>query len=167
MAEEPVGLMFCLECMFKHARDLEHHLEDAVRVTKGVERDHYQELIDRVREIRKEIFEEMTTTKVLKEEKEAIGNPGACSVCGGGNPEIVGNPVPLACDFEKEVVNPKEHFDPSSFRTLCPQSPTGRCKDLPADMKCATRVIIGCPQGQFKGGRCQVGTEAQVIHHAR
>lgn len=78
-----------------------------------------------------------------------------------------GNPVPQKCELEKEEVEPKGHFDPKSFRTICPQSPTGYCKDLPSSKECGTRVIVGCSKGNYIGGKCQVGMRAQSIHHGR
>jgi len=54
MAEEPIGIMMCWECVEKHSRDIEHHLEDIVRVTKEPsKRLQFEDWIDRVREIRK------------------------------------------------------------------------------------------------------------------
>jgi len=52
--EEPVGVMECYECVEKHARDMEHHLEDIVRVTKEPsQRLKFEDWIDQVRLIRK------------------------------------------------------------------------------------------------------------------
>lgn len=90
--------------------------------------------------------------KVKKALKELIGQ--------GNNPGI-----PEHCEFSAEEVKPKEYFDKASFRTLCPESPTGLCKDLPSELACATRIIIGCQEGEFVDGRCRVGTEAHVIYH--
>jgi hypothetical protein len=47
--------------------------------------------------------------------------------------------------------HPKEHFDPGSFR---------RVKDRP---KPGYDMIVGCPKGEFRAGRCQVGTELHKI----
>jgi len=47
--------MKCWECVEKHARDLEHHLEDIVRVeTDPRKRLRYMELIDIIRRLRRE-----------------------------------------------------------------------------------------------------------------
>lgn len=43
------------------------------------------------------------------------------------------------------------HFDPKSFRTM---------KDYP---KKGYYMIVGCPKGQFRAGKCQVGTELHKI----
>jgi len=83
---EPIGIMFCLDCMSKHSRDiihdletireqkqplsqvekvnyssnirdLEHHMEDTHRITKpGKERDLWDRHIDALRPIRKNIL---------------------------------------------------------------------------------------------------------------
>jgi hypothetical protein len=57
-AEPEPNVMFCLDCMYKHTRDLEHHMEDAVRVDKEA-REFWEEQIDRVREMRKYILDRM------------------------------------------------------------------------------------------------------------
>jgi len=57
--------MFCLDCMYKHSRDLEHHMEDAVRVDKA-NRAFWEEQIDYIRKLRKHILSRM---------KGARGNP--------------------------------------------------------------------------------------------
>lgn len=77
--EEPT-VMFCRECMYKHLRDLEHHLEDAVRVTSGSERNYFEGMIDTLRNYRKEIFSQMLRdgqhSKNLSELKKK------CTTCG-------------------------------------------------------------------------------------
>jgi hypothetical protein len=206
MKKEPKepAVMFCLECMFKHLRDTEHHLEDAVRVTEGKEREEFETMIDGIRLMRKVVFDKMKTSQNL---------PSSCPTCGTGSilnpPEFrhdggeyeqkeepyeeyeeeephekehcesetcqtfteehgeptSKNPVPKGCKFTKEVMEDKKHFDKKSFRTLCPECPEARCSQCPPELKCATRVIVGCPKGEYKEGRCQVGLEAQSIHH--
>lgn len=47
------------------------------------------------------------------------------------------------------IASPKE-FDPRSFRTVSPG--TGRHK-----------MVVACPKGQFKGGKCKVGMEVQSV----
>jgi len=79
--------------------------------------------------------------------------------------ESESNPRLEACTFRHEEVKPSEAFDPASFRTLCPECPGARCSNCPPELACASRVIIGCPSGQFVAGRCQVGTETHVIYH--
>ena len=228
---------FCLECATQHARDTEHHLEDAVKFSKGdPKRDTFQELLDSQRLVRKGVdklriqqiqetgeetciacgnaIEETLNSGEAKESVLAIypdideaheikltvkgekqpyqifykivgvwnthrgpideeemyrriweGMRAFVNVSykSSGNP---GNPeIPEHCEFAKEEVKPKEYFDPQSFRTLCPESPTRLCKDLPPELACATRIIIGCREGEFIEGRCRVGTEAHVIYH--
>ena len=50
---------YCLECATKHSRDLEHHLEDLVTASKDNPqlRQWAQEMVDKTREIRKQIDE--------------------------------------------------------------------------------------------------------------
>lgn len=164
---EPLGLMFCLDCMYKHSRDLEHHLEDAVRVTKGSEREDFENMIDTVREVRKVILQKM---------KQAPENGSSCSVCSG-------NPNPNPAEREEEIIEiagkkyrqviepikPKEEFAPESFRTICPKCPPdGRCEKCPPEIKdTTTRIIIGCPKGEWnpETERCDVGTETHLIYH--
>lgn len=45
-----------------------------------------------------------------------------------------------------------KHFAPKSLRTIT----RGRVK-----------IIVGCPKGRFKKGRCTVGTRAQSILYPR
>lgn len=169
---EPLGLMFCLDCMFKHTRDLEHHLEDAVRVTKGSEREEFENMIDTVREIRKAILEKMKTSTQSAE---------SCPTCSSSmvvssNPvgkeskivEIEGEKYRQVIEHEK----PKEEFAPESFRTICPKCPpfgyAGRCEQCPPEIAhTTTRIIIGCPAGEWDAetGRCKVSTETHTIYH--
>ena len=169
---EPVGLMFCLDCMFKHARDLEHHLEDAVRVTSEKEREEFENMIDTVRGVRKTILEKMKT------------EPEECTICstdlpprgtgleigtareerGKGKPlseeerkkRHSSNPVGKESKIVKiegekyrqviEHVKPKEEFAPESFRTICPKCPpygyAGRCENCPSEIAQTTTMII-------------------------
>ena len=77
---------------------------------------------------------------------------------GGENPAL-DNPREhkhtLSCKHGKcECVirgHPKEHFAKESFRRL---------KDQP---KPGYDMIVGCPKGQFRAGKCQVGTELHKI----
>jgi len=167
--------LFCLECAYTHARDVEHHLEDWHKFTKDEEqRKASSDLRDRQRKIRKEIDEwrlklsgergvESSSTaqsysSPMLEEKGISFH----SERGQHNPEI-----PEYCKFEIEKVKPKEYFDPRSFRTLCPECPQKRCALCPPELACATRIIIGCPSGQWdeEVKRCKVGTETHVIYH--
>jgi hypothetical protein len=51
--------------------------------------------------------------------------------------------------FLRERIESPSKFDPRSFR-IKRVSPT-------------TEIIVGCPKGRFKSGRCLVGTKAQAI----
>ena len=72
----------------------------------------------------------------------------------------------LPSGFEKEQIKAAGYFDPSSFRTLCPQCPESLCSKCPPELQqTATRVIIGCKKGEFEGRKCRIGTEAHVVFH--
>jgi len=176
--------LFCLECAFQHARDVEHHLEDWHKFTEDeIQRKVSSDLRDRQRKIRKEIDEwrmiilqsygggkgvessstaQSYSSPTLKEEKGISFH----SERGQQNPSPE---IPPECRFEVEKVKPKEFFDPRSFRTLCPECPQKRCALCPPELACATRIIIGCPSGQWdeEVKRCKVGTETHVIYHGK
>jgi len=80
------------------------------------------------------------------------------------NPEI-----PEYCRFTEEKVKPAEYFHPASFRTLCPECPGKRCALCPEELKCATRIIIGCKKEEWDEAakRCKIGTETHVIYHGQ
>jgi len=153
---EPVGVMFCLECAYKHARDLEHHLEDAYRVTKNPE---FDQMIDILRGWRKRYLE------MMKQNPEPCGCEGIVEPGQNPNPELA--ELERACVWRKEEKEPAEAFDPRSFRTLCPECPEQRCALCPPELACATRIIIGCPVGQWDEEKniCKVSTKAHVIYH--
>ena len=95
-----------------------------------------------------------------------VGSVIGAKLLEGGSSSNPNNPeIPPYCEFVKEEVKPKGYFDKRSFRTICPESPTRLCKDLPPELACATRIIIGCRKGEFIKGRCRVGTEGHVIYH--
>jgi len=153
---ESIG--YCLECAHKHSRDLEHHLEDGVTYSKDDEekRKKFQDLVDRVRKIRKEI----DSMRLAEMQSGATVDEENCPTC------MASNPGPEEPIFEKEQIKPAGYFDPSSFRTLCPQCPESLCSKCPLELQeTATRVIIGCKKGEFEGGKCQIGTEAHVVFH--
>jgi len=169
LAQSPykdIGL--CLECAYQHSRDVEHHLEDAVKFGKSSpDRAKYQELLDKQRLIRKEI--DKLRLKTVKEKGEEI-----CIAC--ENPELeVYVPPPELGEFWEEKIRPKEYFDPRSFRVICPEDPEngfrGRCERIkrkyPELYPYATRVVIGCKKGEFIAGRCRIGTETHVIYHTK
>ena len=69
-------------------------------------------------------------------------------------PHIVGDHVKECKGGVCECVirgHPAKHFDPGSFRTM---------KDQP---KPGYYMIVGCPKGEFREGKCQVGTELHKI----
>jgi len=184
----PEGMMHCWECVYKHLRDAEHHLEDTVRVTDGKERELAELMIDTIRAIRKICFEVFNKESVdtrsidevidegirlLRESKlresslEAKEGIGECKKIFEASAEpLTQAPVPV-CTWRKEVVTPKEEFDPRSFRVICPECPEQRCSKCPPELKCATRIIIGCPKGHWdeKTQTCKVATRVHVIEH--
>lgn len=156
------SISYCLECAWKHSRDLEHHLEDAVTYTKEAgKRMMFQSLVDKVREIRKKIDE------LRLKEKGSSENPEGCEGCiyPGENPNPKLAKLEKRCTWTEEKIQPKQYFDPMSFRTLCPECPEKRCALCPPELACATRIIVGCRLGEFVEGRCRVGTETHVIYH--
>ena len=63
---------FCLECATKHSRDLEHHLEDGVTATRGMpERERFQDLVDRIRLLRKDI-DDMRINELAKKKLRGL-----------------------------------------------------------------------------------------------
>ena len=69
------------------------------------------------------------------------------------------------CTFRIEKHQPKEYFDPKSFRTLCPGCPGARCSECPPELECSTRIVIGCKKGEFVSGKCRTKTEIHNIFH--
>jgi hypothetical protein len=97
-----------------------------------------QSLHDETREMRKRVEDQFFIEK--RDNPANPGNPGKHT---------------LSCKHGKcECVikgHPKEHFDPKSFRRL---------KDQP---KPGYDMIVGCPKGEFRTDKCQVGTELHKI----
>lgn len=54
----------------------------------------------------------------------------------------------------ERIKNPKE-FDPKSFRVIDPGRPGH------------TKMVVACPKGFFKGGRCRVGMQVQAVLRER
>lgn len=54
-------------------------------------------------------------------------------------------------NYIRKQVKPVTAFDPRSFRV----------KDV--GRKGYTKLVVGCPKGKFKKGRCTVGTQTQSI----
>ena len=176
-SEEPVGVMFCLECMYKHSRDLEHHMEDAVRVSRGKQREFFENWIDEIRKLRKQVLGMMirNATPSIASDEEPEESSTSCGCQGivepGDNPNEELAEAEASCTWRKEEVKPKEYFDPESFRTLCPKCAEQRCALCTPEQACSTRVIIGCKAGEFISdasgtSRCGIGTEPHVIYHA-
>ncbi len=141
---------------------LEHKVEDALTVVRDLRRSgrpgaaaaerQIEEPLTVLRDLRHKIMEGSAERfEALEEVGQEMHNPG--------------NPVPEACEFTKETVKTKKFFDKDSFRTICPECPEGRCALCPPEDACTTRIITGCPSGEFVNGRCQVGTEVHVIYH--
>ena len=148
--EEPesFSVEFCLDCTYKHLTAVQDHLEDGVALSKtSEEREFLAGILQQIRDARKKVLDKLR--EMPKE--EASGNPSVEALPSG---------------FHKEQIKPAKYFEPSSFRTLCPQCPGSLCSKCPPDLQeTATRVIIGCKKGQFEGGKCQIGTEAHVVFH--
>jgi len=141
---EPIGVMKCFECCEKHSRDLEHHLEDIIRVSPNPqERLMYEDWIDKVREIRR--YSHSKAKDIAVEEDV------------GSKDEVVSFSDPLRVerghDVWTEVYHEKEECDPRSFRTVKPN---------PEHI-----VTVCCPKGQYDEAsqRCSVGTMGQRIEH--
>jgi len=149
-AEEPesFSVEFCLDCTYKHLTAVQDHLEDGVALSQTPEeREFLAGILQQIRDARKKVLDKLR--EMPKE--EASVNPSSEALPSG---------------FEKEQMKPAKYFDPSSFRTLCPECPGQRCSECPSELQeTATRVIIGCKKGEFEGGKCRIGTEAHVIFH--
>jgi len=183
MREEPT-IMACWECIYKHLRDTEHHLEDMVRVRPEI-RETLENMIDTVRGMRKLAWDmwhkehggksnphnPTDYAKLAQSLEHGVGcsgiitpeeHPTNLHITNPDNPEI-----PEYCRFEEEKVKPKEYFHPESFRTLCPECPESRCAECPPELACATRIIIGCKKEEWdeRTKRCKIGTETHVIYH--
>lgn len=161
-------LPVCVDCQVKHAVDLKAHVE------KGTER--YENVAKLVEDIRKDLamnpqqmqeYEKIRSVEHKLEDYQAILREARHELQEKTSPqELMGsNPISEKCKFEKEIKNPKEAFDPGSFRTLCPECPNARCAQCPPELECATRIIIGCRKGEFKEGLCKVGTQTHVVYH--
>lgn len=149
---EPIGVMKCWECVEKHARDIEHHLEDIIRETKGKgERLGYEEWIDKIREIRKyahHMARDISVTPLF----ESSSPEG----------EHIEMSEPKRIERgEKvwtEVFHEKEECHPSSFRVITPN---------PEHLG-----TVCCPMGQWdeeaaaRGERaCLVSMMLQKMEH--
>ena len=181
-------LAVCVNCQLKHAVGLLHHVDPSMEKSKY---DKTVELINEIGaglmmtsqevtdfiaayELEHKVEDVLTVLRDLRHkimegsEKrfDALEEAGLLEEVVEGNPGNPGNPeIPKHCTFTKEPIKPKEYFDPISFRTICPECPEGRCALCPPDLSCATRIVIGCKEGEFVKGRCQVATEAHTIYH--
>jgi len=148
---EPVGVMKCWECIEKHARDTEHHLEDVIRVsTSPEERLKYEEWIDRVREIRR-FAHKMAKDIITEKEEEKSGNPK--------------KPIRIERGEQiwTEIFHESYECHPATFRVIkpnpehiltvcCPQAPDPRTGLCPVSM-IAQKLEHLHPEGQ---GSCPV-----------
>jgi len=156
--EEPesFNVEFCLDCSYKHLTAIQDHLEDGVALSKSPEeREFLAGILQQIRDARKKVLDKLRETPKTEE-------PGECPTCAKRSKSNPG----LEPIFEKEQIRPAKYFDPASFKTLCPECPGQRCSKCPPELEpTATRVIIGCKQGEYKEGKCEIGTEAHVIFH--
>ena len=162
-------LPVCVDCQVKHAVDLKAHVEpdspryeEVSKVVEGIRKDltmspEQMKDYEKIRKLEHKLEDYMTVLRNKRREIQEETLPE----------EPKGNPIPEKCKFDAEAVLPKEHFDPNSFKTLCPECPQARCSLCPPEKACATRVIIGCKKGEFVKGRCRVGTETHVIYHGK
>jgi len=172
MSEEPIGVMACFECVEKHSRDLEHHLEDIVRVTTDPrQRLYFEDWIDLIREIRKYAHQK---AKGIAVELPAIIPPTAKMGESSSNPDgweelekrglaIVEAGKKLAAKpeveygehvwVERDVAITEEECHPESFRVIKPN---------PEHI-----ITICCPLDHWdeQNQRCLVGTRAYKIEH--
>jgi len=164
-------LPVCVDCQVKHAVDLKAHVEpgtpryeEVAKIVEGIRRDltmspEQMREYEKIREIEHKLEDYL---RVVRDARHELQQKTVPEELREPNPRI-----PEKCRFEKEVKLPKEHFDPKSFRTLCPECPQARCSLCPPELACATRVIIGCRKGEFVEGKCRVGTETHVIFHGK
>lgn len=150
MSEEPIGVMNCWECVEKHTRDLEHHLEDIVRVSEARERIKYEDWIDFVREIRK--FAHKRAKGIAVEPLPVKGMVPEAFLPHSSNPA---EPIRVERGEKTwvEVFHEKEECERGSFRVVKPN---------PEHL-----LTICCPTGQYdkEAGMCLVGTMAQKLEH--
>jgi len=170
MSAEPIGVMACFECIEKHGRDLEHHLEDLIRVSKDPrQRLYFEEWIDKIREIRK--FAHQRAKGIAVEPPVTI--PPLAKMGESSNPDwerlekkalaIVEAGEKLApkpqVEFgehvwvERNVAIEEEECHPESFRVIKPN---------PEHI-----ITICCPLEHWdeQNKRCLVGTRAYKIEH--
>ncbi|NVM23525.1 MAG: hypothetical protein HWN68_17300 [Desulfobacterales bacterium] len=178
---EPVGVMKFWECVEKHSRDMEHHLEDIVRVAPARERVTYEDWIDGIRAIRLYAHKRAKGISVRAPRiKEYVpphfSNPAEPvrkdltkywerppyeelypPKTEDSDEEEVHLSEPIRRERGKEVYvdvyHEKEECHPSSFRVIKPN---------PEHL-----LTICCPHGQYDpvAGRCLTGTMAQKIEH--
>lgn len=112
------------------------------------------------------IIEEEIERKIR--EKFALEDERARIESGGCSANPAPNPLFGECKFKREEIKPLKYFHPESFRILCPECPKARCVLCPPELKCATRILIGCKNGEWdeKAERCRIGTETHSIYRA-
>jgi len=66
---------YCLECGVKHTRDVEHHLEDLITASKDNPelRELGQDLVDRIREIRRQLDDLRVNELARKKLEQMLG----------------------------------------------------------------------------------------------
>lgn len=179
-------LAVCVNCQFKHAVGLLHHIDPVL------EKEKYDKAVDLINQIAEglmmtsqevedfiaayqlehKVEDALTVLRDLRhkimegseQRFEAMEKAGMIEYADSGNSDP--DPIPESCSFSKEQIHPKEYFDPDSFRTICPECPEQRCSLCPPEKACATRIIIGCKAGEYVNGRCRIGTETHNIFHA-
>jgi len=170
---EPIGVMACFECIEKHGRDLEHHLEDLIRVTKEPrQRLYFEEWIDKIREIRKFAHQRAKGIAVAPPVPipptarmgESSSNPEweelekrALAIVEAGK-RLAPAPKPEVeygehVWVERNVAITEEECHPESFRVIKPN---------PEHI-----ITICCPLDHWdeQNKRCLVGTRAYKIEH--
>jgi len=142
---EPIGVMKCWECVEKHARDMEHHLEDIVRSMKGdKQRVKFEDWIDFVRDIRRYAHTQAKDIATDEDTEESSGNPA--------------EPIEIIRGEKTwtEVFRRPEECSPPSFRALKPN---------PEHI-----LTVCCPTGKWDetlphGRQCTVGMTIQSLQH--
>jgi hypothetical protein len=146
---------------FEKIREIEHKIEDYLTVLRDMRH--------KIQDLSYKRFEE--ASKKIEPSRSPLEIKEASKKIEASNPdERVGiGKLMEICEFTKELVKPKEYFDPKSFRILCPECPEARCSLCPPELACATRIVIGCKAGEWDAvaERCKIGTETHVIYHGK
>jgi len=181
---------FCQECAIKHIKSLSGLAKEGLGFSdEEMDVSYFKELLAKTSEWLEDLKAERWR-KIAHEARMLRKKLLECETCEEPEPEDIKayyeaekeieagklkslnnphNPIPEYCHFTPEVINPKEMFDPRSFRTLCPECPEARCSLCPPELRCATRIIVGCPKPYWdeEKGVCRVGMKAHVIYHGK